>query len=126
MSDLRRPRHMAGLEALSGASPKAPPNRELRATDEFFGNLHVLDRYRRLTEDEVSGTGAFQQVIEDLERQREWLRAVGEPYRYQSFAFDFGSRPEPVQIARGERAADRPLPAPKKSLPVGLKQRLAY
>src|SRR5438067_1756083 len=147
MSDLARPRHLAALEALSGASPGAPPNRQLRATDEIFGNLHVLNRYRRLTDDEASGTGAFQQIIEDLEWQREWLRAVGEPYRYQSLAFEIGSRPEQFRTDRGEPAAerlrtsanisippaprdplpgvDRPLPARKKPLPVGQKQKLA-
>jgi hypothetical protein len=93
MSDLPRPRHLAALEALSGVSPGVPPNRQLRATDEVFGNLHLLNHCQRLTDDEASGTAAFQQVIEDLERQREWLRAVGEPHRYQSLAFEIGRPP---------------------------------
>jgi hypothetical protein len=146
MSDLPPPRHLAALVALSGASPGAPPNRQLRATDEVFWNLHLLNHYQGLTDDEASGTGAFQQVIEDLDRQREWLRAMGEPQRYQSLAFELGSRPEQFRIDREPAAerlrtsanisippepsdpppgVDRPLPPTKKSLPVALRPKLA-
>jgi hypothetical protein len=93
MSDLPQPGQMGALEAVLGASPGTLPNRALRATDQIFADLHLLNRCQRLTDDETSGTGAFQQVIEDLERQRGWLRALGEPHRNQSPARELGRPP---------------------------------
>jgi hypothetical protein len=93
---------MASLEAALRASPEAAqeqdfgglaaeaaaatwhsntPKRALRATDQFFADLDLLIRYQRLDDDEASDLGAFQQMIEDSERQREWRRPFGNPLR---------------------------------------------
>jgi hypothetical protein len=92
MSDLPQPGHLPALEAALGASPGTLPNRALRATDQVFADLPHLIRYRRLT-GEASGRGAFQQVIEDLERQREWLRALGGAPRCQDLASELDRSP---------------------------------
>jgi hypothetical protein len=82
-----------GAEIAAAAWHSYSPTRAMRATDEIFTDLCLLNRYQRFGDDEASGTGAFQQVIEDLERQRQWLRALGEPHRYQSLASELGRPP---------------------------------
>jgi len=118
MSDLPQHSQMGALEAVLGASPGTLPNRALRATDQIFAELHLLNRCQRLTDDEASGTGAFQQVIEDLERQRGWLRALGEPHqphRYQSLASELGRPPNSPDHNRLARLDDSSLNASRAS-----------
>ena len=93
MSDLPQPGHLPALEAVLGAWPGTLPSRALRATDQVFADLQLLNRYKGPTDDEASGRGAFQQVIEDLERQREWLRALGETPRCQDLASELDRPP---------------------------------
>ena len=82
-----------GAEIAAAAWHSYNPTRAMRATDEIFTDLCLLNRYQRFGDDEASGTGAFQQVIEDLERQREWFAPFGEPHRYQSPPRELGRPP---------------------------------
>ena len=61
------------------------PKPTLRATDQVFADLQ-LNRYQNVNDDQASGTGAAQQFIEHLERQRDWFRPFANPCRSQIVA----------------------------------------
>ena len=136
MSTPPQPGHLGALEAVLLAARIAPtdalsrvgaeiaaaawhsynPTRAMRATDEIFTDLCLLNRYQRFGDDEASGTGAFQQVIEDLERQREWFAPFGEPHRYQSPPRELG-RPPNSPDHNSPKASPYRAPFPRGRFP---------
>jgi hypothetical protein len=116
-------------EIAAAASPPKRPNRALRATDAVFAELSL---YQSLCVDEMSHTGAFQETLEQLDRQREFFGPFGKPRRCRNPASEFDQLlRESANIAAPPTssnllpAAKGPLPATKKSLPDALKPKLA-
>jgi len=124
--DLHQPARMASLEAaLVGSAAECHCNRPKpapRATDKLFEDLDLLIRYQRLGHNEPSDTGAFQEAIRSIERQREFFDRIAEPYRLP-FASEF-DRPSNSPDNNRLATPDDPSPIASRApyrppLPVG-------